>query len=1181
MKTFLEIVAKDLYQKCNGNFQNLTVIFPNKRASLFFNQHIFAIANAPLWAPRYQTITELFQTLSPLEVADPIELVCRLYKAYEEVYQQSGGEMNETLDRFYSWGELMLSDFQDIDNNHVDAHELFVNISDLNDLTRFDYLTDEQVKSLQEYFKDFNPSTLLKENYMSLWKMLPTIYTRFREQLRSAGLSYEGMLKRNVVSRLTQTELPTDETLTPKQEGIAQQKVTDFKERIQHQKFAIVGFNVLNKTEQELFRFLKENSQTYFYWDFDEAYRLKEDKGQKREAWSVKNEEKNKRTKDEEDASFFNLQSSLSGFEAGRFIYKDMLDFPNEFKFGTDFYQHAYNNFTSDKKHITYISSPTENAQTQYIGKWMQQCHLQAEGEQLNQSAIVLCNENLLPSVLHSIPVDEEFAKRFKLNVTMGYPLMQTPISSYLMAVLDLQLHGCQENRANGTTFWRYPQVAAVLKHPYTIRLGGDIARNLLTTLHTSPFTFHSSLSSLHENQQDKEKEEQEKQQKEFLLKLFVKQNTMKDLLAYLLQLIQAVGNSYRQVEKTFDHQLYVESIFNAYKIVNRLSKLEESGILRFEPSTPNWLRRAEGSSLFTLHFSLFTFHFSLLSRLLFQIINAHSLPFHGEPAVGIQVMGVLETRNLDFKNLLMLSVNEGKLPKSENCSSFIPYFLREEHHLTTRDKRNSLYAYYFYRLLQRAENVTLIYNNSTQGTSRGEMSRFMKQMLVEQEELQLANKIQLKNLTATNAPHLPSTIVVPKTEELLHNLRAHYVQSTKDKEQSTKDKEQSTKDKEQSTKDSLHASHSTLHALSTKDKEQSTKDSLHASHSTLHASLSTLHASHSTLHALSAKDKEQSTSPKLHFLSPSAINTFIDCPLKFYFEKVAHLNPEDEPTDDVEDSTFGSIFHFCMKEIYERLGVGKPLMATDIDTILSHDEIVNHFVDRAFNKEFFHESDLDKTPTYNGEQLLNRSVIATYAKNQLQYDRQFCPLTILEMEKEHTALFPLPDGTSVKLGGIIDRIDRVHLPDGTDQLRILDYKTSSTANTSKSIEALFNPKAPKRSHHIMQAFYYADIYSREESVKQAVGVALMYVKLTNGGEKDDKSCKPLVMLDKTEVRDFANQNDPADTGKTLRQAYHAQLIQVIQQIFDPQQPFTQATNNQPCMYCKFLDICGREKPAH
>ncbi|MBQ2165965.1 MAG: PD-(D/E)XK nuclease family protein, partial [Bacteroidaceae bacterium] len=209
MNSFLELVAKDLYQKCDGNFQNLTIIFPNKRASLFFNQHIFSIANAPLWAPTYLTISELFQTLSPLEVADTIELVCRLYQAYEEAYQQNGEVMDETLDKFYSWGELMLSDFQDIDNNHVDAEQLFCNISDINDLTRFDYLSKEQVKALQEYFQDFDISTLLKENYMSLWKILPTIYTSFRKELRTAGLAYEGMLKRNVVSRLG-GELPDD-----------------------------------------------------------------------------------------------------------------------------------------------------------------------------------------------------------------------------------------------------------------------------------------------------------------------------------------------------------------------------------------------------------------------------------------------------------------------------------------------------------------------------------------------------------------------------------------------------------------------------------------------------------------------------------------------------------------------------------------------------------------------------------------------------------------------------------------------------------------------------------------------------------------------------------------------------------------------------------------------------------
>lgn len=1079
MNSFLELVAKDLYQKCDGNFQNLTIIFPNKRASLFFNQHIFSIANAPLWAPTYLTISELFQTLSPLEVADTIELVCRLYQAYEEAYQQNGEVMDETLDKFYSWGELMLSDFQDIDNNHVDAQELFCNISDLNDLTRFDYLSEEQVKALQEYFQDFDISTLLKENYMSLWKILPTIYTCFRKELRTAGLAYEGMLKRNVVSRLG-GELPDDERLSEGHEAIAQQKVADFKERIQQQKFAIVGFNVLNKTEKEMFKFLKENSQVYFYWDFDEAYQQ-----QKADDHKV--------------------------FEAGRFIYEDMQAFPNEFKPDTETYRLAYRNFASSKKHITYISSPTENAQTQYIGTWMQQCHLQAEGEPLNQSAIVLCNENLLQSVLHSIPVDDEFAKRFKLNVTMGYPLLQTPISSYLMAVLDLQLHGYHENRA-GNSFWRYAQVAAVLKHPYTNRLGGEVARNLLTTIksHNILFPSVSLIENLPVDQNDEEKAKQQEQQKAFLLQLFTKQNSMRDLLNYLLQLIQSVGNSYRQVEKTFDYQLYVESVFNAYKIVNRLLKLEESGILRFEPSTPNS--------------SLFTFHFSLLSRLLFQIINSHSLPFHGEPAVGIQLMGVLETRNLDFKNVLMLSVNEGNLPKSETCSSFIPYFLREEYHLTTRDKRNSLYAYYFYRLVQRAENVTLIYNNSTEGTSRGEMSRFMKQMLVEQEDLQLAHKIELKNLSATNVPYLPSSIVVPKSEEVMEQLRGHFVWG---------------------------------------------------------------------------EDGSRPTALKPSsngYLSPSAINTYIDCPLQFYFQKVAQLYPEEELTDDVEDNTFGSIFHFCMSEIYTRLGIGKPLTKEDINSILNEQTTIAYYVDRAFNHEFFHESDLNKTPTYNGNQLLIRSVIITYVKNQLEYDKQFCPLTIIEVEKEHSSFFKLSNGTTVKLGGIIDRIDLVHLPDNTDQqqskgtdqqqqpkgidqLRILDYKTSAKVKTANNVEALFDSKNTNRSNHIMQAFYYADIYSREESVRQAVGVSLMYVKLAKEGGKE-KKCNPLVMLDKTAVRDFAHQGDTTNPDVTLRDAYHSQLLAVIDSIFDPDVPFTQAPTNHPCKYCKFLAICGREKPS-
>lgn len=120
------------------------------------------------------------------------------------------------------------------------------------------------------------------------------------------------------------------------------------------------------------------------------------------------------------------------------------------------------------------------------------------------------------------------------------------------------------------------------------------------------------------------------------------------------------------------------------------------------------------------------------LKRLLNRILAAANIPFHGEPAIGMQVMGVLETRNLDFRNLIMLSLNEGQLPKGGGESSFIPYNLRKAFGMTTIEHKNAVYAYYFYRLIQRAENITLIYNSSSDGLNRGEWSRFMLQFLVE-----------------------------------------------------------------------------------------------------------------------------------------------------------------------------------------------------------------------------------------------------------------------------------------------------------------------------------------------------------------------------------------------------------------------------------------------------------------
>ena len=114
------------------------------------------------------------------------------------------------------------------------------------------------------------------------------------------------------------------------------------------------------------------------------------------------------------------------------------------------------------------------------------------------------------------------------------------------------------------------------------------------------------------------------------------------------------------------------------------------------------------------------------------QLLQQASIPFHGEPAVGLQVMGVLETRNLDFTHLLLLSTNEGNLPRGLTDSSFIPYSIRRAFGLTTADHKAAIYAYYFNRLLSRATDVTLVYNNATTDGQTAEMSRFMLQLMVE-----------------------------------------------------------------------------------------------------------------------------------------------------------------------------------------------------------------------------------------------------------------------------------------------------------------------------------------------------------------------------------------------------------------------------------------------------------------
>ena len=621
MKAFLEYIAEDLLAKYGSNLSRTAIVFPNKRAALFLSEYLARKAGKPIWSPNYITISELFRKNSELQVADPIKLVCDLHRSFTS---QTG--IDETLDKFYGWGQLLITDFDDIDKNMADADQLFANISNLHELDDLSYLTEEQKKILAKFFSNFadDQQTELKKRFMKLWAKMGDIYHDFNSRLLEQGLAYEGALYRSVV----------------------ESGDIDY----EYDRYVFVGFNLLHKVEQQLFTMMKKEGRATFYWDFDRYYMP------------------NKGARHQDNS-------------AGHYIAQYLSDFPNELDTTRD---EIYNNFAA-KRSISIISASTENAQARFISSWLtndstdQKTRI-ADG---HNTAIVLCNEGLLQSVIHCLPEDVH-----EVNITTGYPLIQAPAASLVSMLFELQTTGWSTQHE----CFRLKQIKAVLNHPYT-KFITENATSLERKL-SDERVYYASEDMLAFDEGTK--------------MLFKHEDTLKGMLDWLCTIVQDVARNYEQQEGANGQgdPLIQETLFKIYTLLNRLNTLVESGDLTIDLPT--------------------------LQRLLIQLWSSASVPFHGEPINGIQIMGVLETRNLDFNHLLVLSCNEGNMPKGSSDTSFIPYSIRKAFGLTTIDHKVAIYSYYFHRLIQRAGDITFIYNNSTTDGQTAEMSRFILQLMVE-----------------------------------------------------------------------------------------------------------------------------------------------------------------------------------------------------------------------------------------------------------------------------------------------------------------------------------------------------------------------------------------------------------------------------------------------------------------
>ena len=641
-KTFLEYVAEDIIGKYGTDLSRIAVVFPNKRAALFLNEHLARIAGQPVWSPAYITISDLFRQHTDLKPADPIKLICDIHKSFTKC---TG--IDETLDHFYGWGQLLLADFDDIDKNMADADSIFCNLKDIHELDDISYLDDEQKEMLKRFFANFSDDieSELKKRFLSLWSHFGDIYHDYNRRLTEQGIGYEGAIYRKVAS---------EETL-----------------HLKYDKYLFVGFNLIQKVERVLFSRLMKEGKAKFYWDFDEYYMPT--------------------ARAQQSASVPNNTASFAAY---------LTDFPNELD-NTD--RDIYANMRRPKR-IRFISSPTENAQARFASNWLLENDRYKAGR---KTAVVMCDESILLPIMHSLPPEAD-----KVNITSGFPLAMTPVASLVMLLFDLYTLGL---RKKGTAFNPH-YMKKLMAHPYARHLQ-EVHLKEMNDVHLKGV--HSK--GVHLSQVHQEK---------------VHQEGIAALLQHIATLVKQVGIATKQEGDA----LTQESVFRMFTILNRLAALANSGDLLVDNTT--------------------------LRRLVSQLVGAASIPFHGEPVIGVQIMGVLETRNIDFDNVLLLSCNEGNMPKGVNDSSFIPYSIRKAHGLTTIDNKVAIYSYYFHRLLQRAGDITIAYNNSTDNGHTGEMSRFMLQLLVES-----GQKIDHYSLTAKNQPSPLMPKAIEKDEAAIGKL--------------------------------------------------------------------------------------------------------------------------------------------------------------------------------------------------------------------------------------------------------------------------------------------------------------------------------------------------------------------------------------------------------------------------
>ncbi|MBE0678895.1 MAG: PD-(D/E)XK nuclease family protein [Bacteroidales bacterium] len=954
---FLEKVAYKLREHHADELQRQIVVLPSRRAGLYLARSLSRLSDKPQWSPRMLTVSELFRSFTDLTPAENETLIFELYRVYKKRY---GEEMS--FDDFWSWGEVIINDFNDIDLYLADAGKLYGNINDLKEIdAKFGGLTEEQTEIIRGFWKSFNPGATASEarsKFQTIWQKLAPLYYDFRAVMLERHQAGDGMLCREVAELAINGALKVPEGMT----------------------WHIVGLNALNNCEKALFSYLKSLGQAKFYWD---------------------------------DAHFFMKDPD---HKASVFMRENQRMFRNELDSG------GSRDEVMPRGDWQIIDTPSDTAQARMVSQILEGNSVTDEGD-LTGTAIILADEKLLMPVLTSLPQSVH-----DVNVTMGHPFRFTSLYSFLKQQLAM-IRSARVTKA-GTTF-RSEEVITLLRHQYFRLLAGDGGEKVVSAIvsgnmiRVSEAMLTASLP---------------------LKRLFAVPAGGAEIPEHLTGVMEMIEAA------TFDAE------------TEGMTLSTDREYLRIAMSCT--VRLANLFRTYNLDLKTET-----CIRLLERVFRKLIVPFSGEPLKGIQIMGVLETRALDFKKIIFLSLNEGIFPGISYDNTYIPYNIRRAFGLPTLNEHESIYSYYFFRLLRKPSSGWFMYNSTSQGLTTGEMSRYLVRMSY-------------------------SPLFSPQ--------------------------------------------HRTVHISVGRSRMISSRIAKQTEHN--RALLN--------LYGTGSEGKK--------YLSPSAVNTWVNCRMRFYYRYVCGMPEEETVEKDIDQRRFGNIMHDALQRIYEPLK-GAAGAGASIGRMASDRGLLRNTIIEAASAEMKWDSET----LMAGKGVIIIDVLERYLSELLSYDAMDTNLVLLHLEDDFSGIRTVSTAggqTQVRIGG---RADRVDMTGGA--VRVVDYKTGTPRKEAVTPEDLFDEEKERRNDAFLQALLYCTLI-RDSHHDSIVLPAIYWVQ-------------QLSLRDFTPYAPVAGLDGPgADRQEWARfmTAFSAGLDLTLNRIFSENEDYVMTRFERRCTYCPYRMLCRR-----